>query len=485
MLPLTLARTTSCAGAALALGAALSCSAITQIPQQSCSDNEKCREGFGLGWVCNQDSGLCEEVEENALCKSVYPEDLLTDPDKYPGDTILFATLLDGEGDIQMINSANLAIEQVRTNGLENRAFGMINCSYGNDSDVMRQIDDAKEAARYAVDAYGVVAIIGPGTSSIAEAVYNEVKDEVLIVSPSATSDSLTFIDGTMKSFDNPGLFWRTAPPDSGIAERMASELISSGRTKVALIYKDGAYGSNLADLLNKSLESKGIANPLIARPYSDTGDLGNPMNEIGGMTDVEEIVFIADSNPDVVTFLVDAASRSAMGGNSFATATLMLGDAGFSEANVLAELNQAVKDELVASGRIRGVKPKSPAGPAFMAFSTAYTGAFGESPANNGYTAESYDAAWLAIYGAGWSLYNEGGIEPKGMAKGLHRVSAGKALDEAGVKALASIPSREVLIAQIAGLLKSPIQRMAGVLAAVAEQRGGGEAQAEAPAAA
>ena len=57
----------------------------------------------------------------------------------------------------------------------------------------------------------------------------------------------------------------------------------------------------------------------------------------------------------------------------------------------------------------------------------------------------------------------------------------AGKALDVAGVKALASIPSREVLIAQVAGLLKSPIQRMAGVLAAVAEKKG---APAEAPAA-
>ncbi|MBI5107643.1 MAG: 50S ribosomal protein L10 [Rhodocyclales bacterium] len=48
----------------------------------------------------------------------------------------------------------------------------------------------------------------------------------------------------------------------------------------------------------------------------------------------------------------------------------------------------------------------------------------------------------------------------------------AGKALDANGVKALASIPSREVLIAQVAGLLKSPIQRMAGVLAAVAEKK-------------
>ena len=68
----------------------------------------------------------------------------------------------------------------------------------------------------------------------------------------------------------------------------------------------------------------------------------------------------------------------------------------------------------------------------------------------------------------------------------------AGKALDANGVKALAAIPSREVLIAQVAGLLKSPIQRIAAVVAAVAQKRGGGEvaegandASAEAPAAA
>ncbi|MFZ5521761.1 MAG: 50S ribosomal protein L10 [Pseudomonadota bacterium] len=49
----------------------------------------------------------------------------------------------------------------------------------------------------------------------------------------------------------------------------------------------------------------------------------------------------------------------------------------------------------------------------------------------------------------------------------------AGKALDAAGVKALASIPSKEVLLAQIAGLLKSPIARTARVLAALAEKKG------------
>lgn len=62
-----------------------------------------------------------------------------------------------------------------------------------------------------------------------------------------------------------------------------------------------------------------------------------------------------------------------------------------------------------------------------------------------------------------------------------------GKALDVNGVKALAAVPSKEVLLSQIAGLLKSPVQRTAAVLAALAQQKGGGaeEAPAEAPAAA
>jgi large subunit ribosomal protein L10 len=61
----------------------------------------------------------------------------------------------------------------------------------------------------------------------------------------------------------------------------------------------------------------------------------------------------------------------------------------------------------------------------------------------------------------------------------------AGKALDANGVKALASIPSKEVLLAQLAGLLMSPISRTARVLAAVAEKKGeGAPAAAEAAAA-
>ena len=57
----------------------------------------------------------------------------------------------------------------------------------------------------------------------------------------------------------------------------------------------------------------------------------------------------------------------------------------------------------------------------------------------------------------------------------------AGKVLDAQGVTSLASIPSKEVLLSQLLGLMQSPVARIARVLSAVAEKKGG---SAEAPAA-
>jgi large subunit ribosomal protein L10 len=59
----------------------------------------------------------------------------------------------------------------------------------------------------------------------------------------------------------------------------------------------------------------------------------------------------------------------------------------------------------------------------------------------------------------------------------------AGKVLDANGVKALAAIPSKEVLLAQLLGLMQSPVSRLARVVAAIAEKKGAGEAAPEAAA--
>ena len=54
-----------------------------------------------------------------------------------------------------------------------------------------------------------------------------------------------------------------------------------------------------------------------------------------------------------------------------------------------------------------------------------------------------------------------------------------GKTLDVNAVKQLANIPSREILLAQVCGLLMSPISRTAVVLSALAVKKGGGDAPA------
>ena len=50
----------------------------------------------------------------------------------------------------------------------------------------------------------------------------------------------------------------------------------------------------------------------------------------------------------------------------------------------------------------------------------------------------------------------------------------AGKVLDKAGVQALASIPSRDELLAKLLGIMQAPVTGLACALAALAKQREG-----------
>jgi large subunit ribosomal protein L10 len=52
-----------------------------------------------------------------------------------------------------------------------------------------------------------------------------------------------------------------------------------------------------------------------------------------------------------------------------------------------------------------------------------------------------------------------------------------GKVLDKAGVQSLAAIPSKEILLAQLLGLMQSPVSRLARVLSAIAEKKSEGVA--------
>jgi hypothetical protein len=61
--------------------------------------------------------------------------------------------------------------------------------------------------------------------------------------------------------------------------------------------------------------------------------------------------------------------------------------------------------------------------------------------PGDHAFVAHTYDATWLALIAAAWSLVESGSLEPAGLARGLRRVSEGAAVD-VGAAGLSAIES-------------------------------------------
>ncbi|HEY8378353.1 MAG TPA: ABC transporter substrate-binding protein, partial [Nannocystis sp.] len=369
-----------------ALAAIIGCSAISDVDYAQCTDSAVCREAFGLGYACGS-AGLCEKVEDFERCTEVYPEGLLDNPEK-SRNVILFGSLLDhtqNTGDRIMINSATLAVMQANMTGLEDRSFGIVHCDYQSNPkiDDMTSEEAAVAAAKYLVDRLGAVAIIGPGTSGLAEAVYTELakpehRDRPLIISPSATSPSLTDIDP-----EKPGLFWRTAPPDSLLGARLAAYMKDEGIAKAVVVYETGTYGKGLASELQKNF----------------TAELS--LDEYQSITDIpKKVVAIADANPGAQDFAVVFIASDVVHVTTFLNAAgsldfykdpgvkLFFGDTAKNDDVI----KQTVAKAEALYPQIRGVFPGEPSGPVYTLFRTSYNAAFEQDAQSASYSAHTYD---------------------------------------------------------------------------------------------
>lgn len=400
----------------------VACSVASKVDFTNCSASSECRSAFGLGWVCG-DAGLCEEVALDERCKTVFPSDLFKAPENYP-DAVIFGSLFDhnkANGDLILVNAANLAIKEANSSGLtEGRVFGIVHCDYQENMDIDGKTSDvaAVDGAKFLVDQIGVSAIVGPGTSGLAELVFMELQKpehapQALMISPSATSPSLTDID--VRDGDKPGLFWRSAPSDSVLSQVLAEKMVTAGITTAYVIYADDSYSSGLANALDKNFE------PTIVRVgYSVTDDIvpavisvkDNPSG--AGVA----VVFIGADVDQVVAFLSAASTYPEF----YENVDIFLGDAAYNE-DVIAQ-TKSVAASLYP--RIRGVFPGSPSGDVYNSFIANYKVAFpGENPLDASYSPYTYDAAWLAIYGAAWAEYQRESFNGIDLAFGLQQVSS------------------------------------------------------------
>ncbi|MDP2307863.1 MAG: ABC transporter substrate-binding protein [Pseudomonadota bacterium] len=388
---------------------------LTTYDYATCATGAECREAFGFGYTCG-DAGLCAPIEVEPRCESAWPVDLFQRIENYR-DAIVLGSLFDHTSDTPETQAARLAVMQVNDlSGLDGRTYAIVECTYeeNNDYDDRDLIEATSFTTAWLADTLGVPAIIGPATSSAAEAAYAiAAPADTVLLSPSATSPSLSTIDGLTKTDAEPGLFWRTAPPDS-LQGKVVAEDMMKRSSDVAVIYGSGSYGEGLAQVFQTEFEVGG--GEVTLYPFGDDTERDLAVRNVA-TAQPDEVLFISAEGTDVAAFLNAAVVLA-----PYELMPIFLTDSARDD-DVL-DLASSASDLF---DQVRGTAPSVPKGTVYDFFSVAYSGAFAPAAASDSvYTAHTWDASWLAIYGVAWSAANEGGITGTGIARGLRQVSAG-----------------------------------------------------------
>lgn len=389
-----------------------------------CSANVECRDAFGLGSVCGGE-GFCEVAPLHDRCQLTFPEDLTLPVD--PTTTMLVGTVFDHASTthVARYRSMELAANQLTDKeGLEGMNPAIIHCTLEESfaTDDLDKESAAVETATWLADTIGVPAILGPASSSHVEAAYLAIKDYgTLMISPSATSPSLTALDASTATDEAPGRLWRTAPPDSLQGLAIATDMDDRGVTNVAVIYQIGAYGEGLNEVFATTFASLGHSST--SYPF-DAGDItarsqaittaGDPANAF------DEVLFISSDITDISAFLITAG-----GSPNYADKGVFLADT----ARTVDVLTQAAA-EADFFPNVRGTGPSLPSGFVYNSFSDSYRGFYAEEVSAYSYTAQSFDAAWMVFYGHAWAYYNEDAITGTTIARGLRKLSTGGDVD-------------------------------------------------------
>jgi branched-chain amino acid transport system substrate-binding protein len=396
------------------------CSA-TRFDQTPCQEHAECRQAFGFGSICTSE-GLCDQARLSARCSTTYPEDLFTRPARYR-EAVVLGALMDHSSAAHLIRekAVRLAVKQVgEAGGLEGRPVALVMCNTAPDSriDTRSRTEAAVAAGDYLARTLGTPAIIGPSASTDVQQVWEAVRPlGTAVISPAASSAALTELE-PVSSDERPGLLWRTAPPDSLQGRVIAEDMLARNVRQVSVVRENGAYGEGLADLFAARFTNGGGTAQVLA--VGSDSQIGNAAADaVGGRTGAQEVLFISSQQDWVIRFL------NAIGGlPSYGSERLFLTDAA---ANLSVFSGAAAAAALFP--RIRGTRPapRNLDDYVYAAFVANFKAEYaGQDPTAAAFSPHAYDATWLALYGAAWSLLREGAVTGTGISRGLRHVSAG-----------------------------------------------------------
>jgi ABC-type branched-subunit amino acid transport system substrate-binding protein len=473
-------------------GGLVSSCALSNVAVDACPSDAACADAFGLGSLCVD--GYCSEPSActtghdcrrahgggacvEGVCKARLPADPLGACNSYePSDLPSRALAQDGapvliggmflfESDFSppIADAARLAVREINSvGGVGNaRPLGMVLCDNGGTSNSLSG-DERTRRIQGVVDylgtTLGVPYTVGPLTSgdslfAIQRAVARKLP--MVFVSPSATSPALTGEPDRLFSSDY-GLFWRTAPSDQLQGAVLARHVAGVYPTpdpalgKVAVAYRDDAYGVGLADAFQKEFEGE---TALIK--FAIDADLTAVAASVLG-TGPDGVMFVDIGGDRAVGFVTGLVQHG------LGPRPVFLADGSKNQAMLDPNLPSDVKD--IIYGQTVGTVAAAPAGPDFKLFQSSYSAEFGSDPANSAFTANGYDAAYVGAAGVVFASQDGDNYDGRHVAKGLSRLISGADIHLSGVqwgalKSGLTSGNKEVDITGVSGALDFDVE--------------------------
>jgi hypothetical protein len=134
----------------------------------------------------------------------------------------------------------------------------------------------------------GVNAIIGAASSDVTKTVIDTVTQAgILMFSPANTSNDFT-------TYEDNGLYFRTAPPDIMQGQVLADLISQEGNQSVGILAQNGEYGTGLAEVIVENLANAGLGEDVVKSEYYDPN-----------ASDFSDVVQnMKDLNPDAIVVI-------------------------------------------------------------------------------------------------------------------------------------------------------------------------------------
>lgn len=243
----------------------------------------------------------------------------------------------------------------------------------------------------------GVSAIIGAASSGVTKTVIDQITGAgVIQFSPANTSAQLT-------TWEDNGLYWRTAPSDVLQGEVLGNTIANDGNSTLGIIYLNDAYGTGLNDFVSKAFTAAG--GKVVADEAFNEGDTNF----------ASQVAAVAAAKPDAIALITFDQAKT------IAPAVIQAGFKGkqlyFVDGNV-ADYNADFAPGLIegAKGTVPGLDVDT-----LGDFTKRLLGV-DSSLTDFSYAAESYDAVVL-ISLAAYAANSTDGVT---IAKYLRQVSGG-----------------------------------------------------------